>query len=372
MKRRTFLKGAGSVAFAPMVFVPRLFGRTRRGTGMKLRYEVKRLDLKHTWTIARGSSQFKQNVIVRVEKDGFVGYGEAAPNIRYNETVESTVAVIEKAIPLFEKAEPWHYVDLGQAIQELAEEQTAAKAALDIALMDWVTKAAGLPFYRFLGLDKKKTPITTMSIGIDTPEVIQQKVREAADFPVLKIKVGLKNDEEIIAAVRAVTEKPLRVDANEGWKSKEEALEKIRWLVSQGVEFVEQPLPSTMLEETRWLRDRVEIPIIADESVKRASDIPKLAEAFDGVNIKLMKAGGLQEALRMIWMARSLGMKIMLGCMIETSVAISAAASISPLVDFADLDGNLLITNDPFDGVKVRRGKLLLTDRPGIGVVPRA
>ena len=340
--------------------------------GMKLSYEVKRLNLRHTWTIARNSSTFKQNVIVRLEKYGIVGYGEAAPNVRYNETPESTVAVIEKAKPLFEKADPWKFVDLGYAIQKLAKQQTAAKAALDTALMDWIAKALNVPFYRYLGLDKEKTPITTFSIGIDTPEVIKLKVREAAPYPILKIKVGLKNDEEIIKAVRSVTDKPLRVDANEGWKTKEEALEKIKWLQTQGVEFIEQPLPSSMLEETRWLRERVDIPIIADESVKTAKDIPKLAAAFDGINIKLMKAGGLQEALRMVWLARSLDMKTMLGCMIETSVAISAAASISPLVDYADLDGNLLITNDPFDGVKVKHGKLILVDRPGIGAVPRS
>ncbi len=376
MTRKEFFKRMG-LSFAGVQFF-RFFGlpqtaggaQNKSATGMKLTYEIKRLNLKHTWTISRNSSDFKQNVFVTLEKDGIIGYGEAAPNVRYDETPESTVAVIEKAIPLFEKADPWKFVDLGYAIRALHPAQTAAKAALDIALMDWVTKAMGLPLYRYLGLDKDKTPITTFSIGIDTPEVIKQKVREAAPYPILKIKVGRKNDEETIAAVRSITDKPLRVDANEGWKTKEEALEKIKWLQTQGVEFIEQPLPSNMLEETRWLRERVDIPIIADESVKTASDIPKLATAFDGINIKLMKAGGLQEALRMVWMAKSLNMKIMLGCMIESSVAISAAASISPLVDYADLDGNLLISNDPFTGVTVKHGKLILTDRPGIGAVP--
>ena len=377
MNRKEFFKSLGMTAAG--LEMARWFGFPREALarqggkpGMKLSYEVKRLDLKHTWTIARNSSKFKLNVFVTLEKDGIVGYGEAAPNVRYNETPESTVEVIKKAMPLFAKADPWKFVDLGYAVQGLVEEQTAAKAALDIALMDWIAKALNVPFYRYLGLDKEKTPITTFSIGIDTPEVIKQKVREAAPYPILKIKVGLKNDEEIIEAVRSVTDKPLRVDANEGWKTKEEALEKIRWLEKQGVEFIEQPLPANMLEETRWLRERVDIPIIADESVKTAKDIPKLARAFDGINIKLMKAGGLQEALRMVWLAKSLDMKVMLGCMIESSVAISAAASISPLVDYADLDGNLLIKNDPFDGVKVKHGKLILVDRPGIGAVPRA
>jgi len=372
MKRREFFESLGQLAF--------VFGALRlnfmkvspfkkgTGTGMRLTFKKKRLFLRHTWTIARESSLYKDNIFVKLEKDGIVGIGEAAPNIRYGETPESTLEVVQKAIPLFEKAQPKHFVDVGYRIQELVEGQTAAKAALDIALMDWVVKSLGIPLYEYLGLDKSRTPLTSFSIGIDKPEIIKQKVREAEPYPILKIKVGVKNDEEIIEAVRSVTDKPLRVDANEGWKSKEEALEKIRWLETQGVEFVEQPLPSSMLEETRWLRDRVGLPIIADESVKRAADIPRLAEAFDGINIKLMKAGGLQEALRMIWMAKSLGMKIMLGCMVESSVGITAAAHLTPLVDYADLDGNLLISNDPFEGVKVRDGKLILPDGPGIGV----
>jgi len=377
MRRREFLERIG----LPMLAVGAIpnsllkagltMGHKTTSKGAILSYEIKKLELKHTWTIARGSSDFKENVIVKMEKDGVVGYGEAAPNVRYGETPASTIAVIEKAIPLFEKADPWNFVDLGFAVQKLAPAQTAAKAALDIALIDWVTKSLGVPLYQYLGLDKTKAPITSFSIGIDTPEVIKQKVLEAEPYPLLKIKVGKENDEEIISAVRSVTDKPLMVDANEGWKDKQEALRKVKWLISQGVKVVEQPMPASMLDETRWLRDRTDVPILADESVKTAHDIPQLATAFDGINIKLMKAGGLQEALRMVWLAKSLGMKVMLGCMIETSVAISAAASISPLVDYADLDGNLLITNDPFLGVTVEKGRLILSDKPGIGVVPR-
>ena len=333
-----------------------------------LEYKIKQLNLTHTWTISRNSSDIKNNVFVKYTRDGVFGIGEAAPNIRYNETPESTIEVIQKAIPVIDKFDPWHFVDIGYAIQELAEEQTAAKCALDIAVMDWVGKSLGVPLYKYFGLDKTKAPITTFSIGIDTPDVMQQKIREAEQYPILKIKVGRDNDEEIMRAVREVTDKPLRVDANEGWTSKEEALEKIKWLETIGVEFIEQPMPSAMLDETRWLRDRVNIPIIADEAVKQASDIPTLATAYDGINIKLMKSHGIQEAMRMIWMARSLGMKIMLGCMIESSCAIAAAAHISPLVDYADLDGNLLISNDPFKAVTVENGKMILPDRPGLGL----
>ncbi|RKY54577.1 MAG: dipeptide epimerase [Candidatus Neomarinimicrobiota bacterium] len=336
---------------------------------MNVKFEVKRLNLTHTWTISRNSSNYKDNIFVFLEKDGIVGVGEAAPNIRYNETPESTIEVIKKSIPLFENCNPWEYVQLSYDIKGLSTAQTAAKAALDIALMDWIGKSLNIPLYRLWGLDHTKLPFTSFSIGIDTPEVVKQKTREAEPYKILKVKVGKKNDKELIEAVRSVApDKVMRVDANEGWKDKETAIKEIEWLIKNGVEFIEQPMPSEMLEETRWLRDRVEIPIIADEAVKTASDIPKLAEAYDGINIKIMKAGGLQEALRMIWLAKSLNMKIMIGCMIESSVGISAASQLSSLIDYADLDGNLLISNDPYEGVKVIDGKLVLSDRPGIGV----
>ena len=374
MTRKEFLKTSGkaivglSVLNAGILSLTQSCNRNGSNGGTMLEYKIKELNLTHTWTISRNSSDVKNNVFVKYTRNGVFGIGEAAPNIRYNETPESTIEVIKRAMPVIEKFDPWHFVDMGYAIQELAEEQTAAKCAIDIAIMDWVGKSLGAPLYKYFGLDKRKTPITTFSIGIDTPEVMQQKIREAEQYPILKIKVGKDNDEEIMRAVREVTDKPLRVDANEGWKSKEEALEKIKWLETIGVEFIEQPMPSTMLDETRWLRERVNIPIIADEAVKKASDIPILATAYDGINIKLMKSAGIQEAMRMIWMARSLGMKIMLGCMIESSCAIAAAAHISPLVDYADLDGNLLISNDPFKAATVDRGKMTLHDKPGLGL----
>lgn len=372
--RKEFLKTSGKalaslgVLNAGALSLTQTVGNNRKAGGAMLEYKIKQLNLTHTWTISRNSADVKNNVFVKYTRNGIFGIGEAAPNIRYNETPESTVEIIKKAVAVIEKFDPWHFVDLGYAIRKLAEDQTAAKCAIDIAIMDWVGKSLGVPLYKYLGLDKSKTPITTFSIGIDTAAVMQQKIREAEQYPILKIKVGRDNDEEIMNAVRAVTDKPLRVDANEGWKTKEEALEKIRWLETMGVEFIEQPMPAAMLEETRWLRERVNIPIIADEAVKKAADIPTLATAYDGINIKLMKSAGIQEALRMIWMARSLGMKIMLGCMIESSCAIAAAAHISPLVDYADLDGNLLISNDPFKAVNVEKGRMILSDKPGLGL----
>lgn len=345
-----------------------------RGNTGPTRFAVsrKRLMLTHTWTISRNSSDFKDNVFVRVERDGVVGWGEAAPNVRYGESAEQTIALLEKVRSLIEAGDWLRYVDLRERWSRELAGQSCAQAALDIAILDWVGGKLKAPLYRLLGLDPGKTPVTTFSIGIDAPEIIKQKVEEAKGFPVLKIKVGRDNDAEILAAVREATDKPLRVDANEGWHDKEQALEKIRWLAGLGVELIEQPLPAAMIDETAWLRERVEIPIIADEAVKTAGDIPRLAGAYDGVNIKLMKAGGVQEAIRMIHVARAMGMKIMLGCMIESSVAVSAAAHLSPMVDYADLDGNLLISNDPFAGITVDRGRLILNDRPGLGVNERS
>jgi L-alanine-DL-glutamate epimerase-like enolase superfamily enzyme len=246
--------------------------------------------------------------------------------------------------------------------------QRAALSAVDLALTDWMGKKLGVPLYRHFGLDPADAAITNMSIGIDTPEITRQKVREAEAFPFLKVKVGLATDEATIDAVRSITKKPLRVDANEGWTTKEEAVRKINWLETQGVQLIEQPLPAHMLEETRWIRSRVHIPIFADEACHSAHEIPKLHEAFDGIVVKLDKSGGTLEAYRQITVAKALGMKTMLGCMVSSSCTITAAAHLSPLVDYADLDGNMLIANDPFLGVTLDKGKLLLSDAPGLGL----
>ena len=249
--------------------------------------------------------------------------------------------------------------------------QYAARAAIDIALLDWLAQKRGVPLYEFFGLDPAGTPVTSFSIGIDTPEITRMKVREAEAYPVLKIKVGLDTDEATLEAVRSVTRKPLRVDANEGWKSKEEAVRKINWLEKLGVELIEQPMPASMLEEMNWVRARAHMPIIADEACLHPQDVAKIARYFDGVNIKLDKCGGLLEAGRMIKAAKSLGLKTMLGCMISSSVSITAAAHLSPAVDYADLDGHLLIRNDPYEGIRVLDGKLILPGRPGLGLQER-
>jgi L-alanine-DL-glutamate epimerase-like enolase superfamily enzyme len=335
-----------------------------------LETQIIRLKLRHTWTTVMSSSAYRDTLQVRFTREGVTGIGEGAPIVRYQENAEGARQAVESVRDLLTGGDPWQFEKLMAEVSRRVPDQHAAKAAIDIALMDWVGQKLGVPLYRYFGLDRKDAPVTTFSIGIDTPEMTRQKVREAEPFPVLKIKVGLDTDEATLAAVRSVTSKPLRVDANEGWKDKEEAVRKINWLEAQGVEFVEQPMPAEMLEETRWVRKRVHLPLIADEACLSAADIPRLVGAYDGVNVKLDKCGGILAAFRMIQVARALELKTMLGCMVSSSVSVTAAAHLSPLVDYADLDGNLLIANDPFSGVQVEHGKLILPDRPGLGLIP--
>lgn len=316
------------------------------------------------------SSDYRDNFYLSYTRDGVTGQGEGAPIPRYHESAASAAKAIDSVRDSVTSTDPWYFSKLLAQVFQRVNGQFAAKAALDIALMDWMGRRLGIPLYQYFGLDPKDAPVTTFSIGIDTPEMTRKKVEEAAQYPVLKVKVGLDTDEASIDAIRQATKKPLRVDANEGWSDKEEAVRKINWLEKMGVEFVEQPMPASMIEETRWVRNRVHLPIIADEACLHPSDIPKLQSAYDGVNIKLDKAGGMLEAYRMIQIAKSLGMKTMLGCMISSSVSVTAAAHLSPLVDYADLDGNLLIANDPFTGVQVKDGKLILPGRPGLGLKP--
>lgn len=371
MKRRDWLKAVGAAAGMPLVArAEGLFPVKARTSPATVETKIVRLKLRHTWTTVMASSEYRDNLQLRFIRDGVTALGEGAPIVRYQENAVSARQAVESLRALLTSANPWHFSKLMAEVFRRLEGQYAAKAAIDIALMDWIGQKLGVPLYRYFGLDARDAPVTTFSIGIDTPEITRQKVREAEPFPILKIKVGLDTDEATLEAVRSVTKKPLRVDANEGWKDKEEAVRKINWLESQGVEFVEQPMPAAMLEETRWVRSRVHLPIIADEACRHPADIPRLADSYDGVNIKLMKCGGIQEAFRIIQMARSLGLKTMLGCMIESSIGVTAAAHLSPLVDYADLDGNLLISNDPYSGVLVQQGKLILPHRPGLGLKP--
>ncbi len=370
MKRREWLQIAGRAATALSIASFNSSATAENSGAAEVAAAITRLKLRHTWTTTMSSSEYRDTLQVRYTKDGVTGVGEGAPIVRYHENAEGARNALESVRAVVEAGDPWRFRSLMQQVHARIDGQFAAKAAIDIAIMDWVALKLSVPLYRFLGLNPEDTPVTTFSIGIDTPDVTRQKVREAEPFPVLKIKVGLKTDEPTVEAVRSVTNKPLRVDANEGWSDKEEAVRKINWLETQGVQFVEQPMPAAMLEETSWVRKRVHLPLIADEACLNAAAVPKLVDAYDGVNIKLDKCGGILEALRTIEVAKALGMKTMLGCMVSSSVSVTAAAHLSPLVDYADLDGNLLVSNDPYTGVQVRRGKLILPTRPGLGVTP--
>ncbi len=336
---------------------------------MKLRCKPYTLNLRHPFTIARGSRTQQANVLVEIEDGSDIGYGEAAPSGRYGEDQESVLKFLGR-VDLVAFKDPFQLEDILSFVDVLAPGNESAKAAIDIALHDLIGKKLKIPLWKLWGLNPDKTPVTSFTIGIDTPEIIEEKIREAQEFPVLKVKVGVPEDEEIIRTIRKFTDKPLRVDANEGWKSKELARDKILWLENQGVELVEQPLPAQDIEGIAWLRNHIHVPIIADESIRTLHDLPELRGVYDGINIKLMKCGGVRQALKMIHAARAMSLKIMLGCMIESSVAIAAAAHISPLVDYADLDGNLLITNEPFTGLKQTSGKIILPTEPGLGIKP--
>ena len=325
------------------------------------------LRLRHVWTIARGSSAVKINVLTRLVCDGIEGLGEAAPNARYGEDADSVLRALQILAPLLGD-DPSRLDEILDRIEGRVPGQNAAKASIDIALHDWIGRKEGWPLWRAFGADRARAPLTSMSIGLDEIAVMQEKVREAAGFRVLKVKVGRSDTRQILEAVRRVTDKPLYVDANEGWTDRDSAVDAIRWMEGMGVALVEQPLPASDLDGARYVRDRVDMPIIADEAVLTEDDIDPLAQAYDGINIKVQKAGGLRMARRMIDRARALGMKVMLGCMIETSIGITAAAHLSPLADYADLDGNLLIANDPFRGAPVRDGRLVLPEGPGLGI----
>jgi L-alanine-DL-glutamate epimerase-like enolase superfamily enzyme len=328
------------------------------------------LTLRETWTIARNSSTRKTNVLVRLDAGGIEGLGEAAPNVRYGEDWRSVIGAIDAATPLLD-AGVARYGEIIDRVAAAVPAAPAARAAIDMALHDLAGRREGVPVWRLLGADPARMPVTSFSIGIDTPAAMQAKARAAAGFALLKVKAGLGDDRARIEAIRAVTDRPLIVDANEGWKDAAAALEMIRWLAAIGVTLVEQPLPAADREGARWLRERSPLPIFADEAVLTGDDLDALAGAYDGVNIKLQKAGGLRAARRMIERARTQGLLVMLGCMIESSLGITAAAHLAPLCDHADLDGHLLLDDDPFQGAGLDGSRLVLPDGPGLGVSAR-
>ncbi len=336
---------------------------------MKMTFFPYELKLQHVFTVASYSRTTTPDVQLQIEYDGFVGYGEASMPPYLGQSVESVTAFLNK-VDLSRFKDPFQMEDILEYVDSLSPGDGAAKAAIDIALHDLVGKLLGVPWFRLWGLNPDKCPNTTFTIGIDTADVVREKTRECADkFKILKVKVGLENDEEMIRTIREVTDLPLAVDANQGWTDKYKALDEICWLKEMGIVMVEQPMPKEMIDDVAWIRERSPLPIYADEAIQRLSDIPAIKGAYDGINIKLMKCTGMREAMKMATYARAEGMRVMLGCMTETSCATTAAAHLSPLCDFADLDGNLLISNDRFEGMTVVDGKITLPDRPGLGLI---
>ena len=373
--RRDFLKTAGLAAVGAGLVActgsaPQKFNIVKGDGKLHMKFFPYELKLAHVFTVASYSRTTTPDVQVEIEWEGVTGYGEASMPPYLGQSVETVTKFLNK-VDLSQFNDPFKMEDILSYVDSLSEGDGAAKCAIDIALHDLVGKLLGQPWYKLWGLDPAKAPSTTFTIGIDTPEVVKEKTLEAVGkFNILKVKVGLDTDVEMIETIRTVTDVPLAVDANQGWKDRSKALDEIFWLKEHGIVMVEQPMPKEMLDDIAWLTERSPLPIFADESIQRMKDIPSLVGAYNGINIKLMKCTGMREGWKMANMARALGMKVMVGCMTETSCAVSAAAQFSPYVDFADLDGNLLIANDRFDGVKVVDGKLTLPDRPGIGVIP--
>jgi L-alanine-DL-glutamate epimerase-like enolase superfamily enzyme len=336
---------------------------------MKLSHEILSVHTKHTFTISRGGASEWRVVAVRVtDADGAEGWGEAAPSRFYGENADTVAIALGQFAPVLEKADPWSLETIEAELNRVVRFNGAAKTAVSAALHDLAAKRLGVPLYKMWGLDPARAPKSSFTIGVAAEAELRQKVREAECYPILKVKLGTDRDEEIIRIIREeAPHKTLRVDANAGWSPKQ-ALGMIQRLVDYGVEFVEQPLPPHDLDGLRFVRDRSPLPIIADESCLVATDIPKLAGIVDGVNIKLAKCGGLREALKMIATARAHGMLVMMGCMIETSLGITAAAHVSPLLDYADLDGAALLADDPFRGASIDNGEIAIPTQPGLGV----
>jgi L-alanine-DL-glutamate epimerase-like enolase superfamily enzyme len=336
---------------------------------MRLSFRPYTLELKHVFTIAISSRTTTPVVLTQVAYDGQVGYGEASMPPYLGENQETASAFLSK-VDLSRYSNPLELETILADVDAIAPGNPAAKAAVDIALHDLAGKLMNRPWYDIWGFDRSRTPFTTFTIGIDTPDVVRQKVREAAEYRILKVKLGRDTDREMIETIRSVTDKPITVDANQGWTDRQQALDMIHWLKERNVLLVEQPMPKEVVDDMAWITERSPLPTIADEFCQRLPDVRRADGVFSGINIKLMKSTGMREAHRMLLVARSLGMKVMLGCMTETSCAISAASHLSPMVDWADLDGALLIKNDAFRGTTVVNGKVTLSDRPGIGVVP--
>ncbi len=375
MKRRDFLRTTAlgaAIAVAPISFSALGNATKKKATRsghLNLSFEPYELRLRHAFNLARSQRTTTPDVQVRLEYDGLIGYGEASMPPYLGESVESVCSFLNR-LDLGQFTDPFRIEDIHDYMDSVAPNNRAAKASVDIALHDLLGKIMGQPWYKIWGLNPDKCPNTSFTISYDAdPKEMNAKIDETAPYKVIKIKMGLDHDKELVEAIRARTNVPICVDANQGWDSKEKALEMCHYLADKNCLFVEQPMDKARIDDTAWLRERSPLPIIADEFLQRLPDVRRAAGVYDGINIKLMKSTGMHEAYKMAVQARAMGMKIMLGCMTETSCAVTAAAQLAPMVDWADLDGNLLIVNDRFDGIKIVNGKVTIPDRPGIGVV---
>lgn len=368
--RRNFIKNTTIYTMGGLV-LPRLTYSNMKGTlpkqGLKLTFEPYDLQLKHVFTLANSSRTTTPVMLTRIEYGNITGYGEASMPPYLGES-QQTAARFLQTLNLNQFTDPFRMDEILEYVDEAAPGNTAAKAAVDIALHDLAGKIMQQSWYKIWGFSPENTPYTSFTIGIDQPDVVRQKVKEAAPYKILKVKLGGPNDREMIETIRSVTAKPLCVDVNQGWKNKEEALEMVHWLKEKDVEFVEQPMPKGNIDDNAWLTEHSPLPIIGDEAIQRLTDVQEASGVYSGINIKLMKCTGMREAHKMITLANALGLKVMIGCMTETSCAISAAAQLSPKAEWADLDGNLLISNDPYKGVTVEDGKITLNNEPGIGI----
>jgi L-Ala-D/L-Glu epimerase len=368
--RRNFIKNtalyaAGSLAL-PHLTYSNMKGKFP-GQGLKLTFEPYDLQLKHVFTLANSSRTTTPVMLTKIECDGFTGYGEASMPPYLGES-QKTAGRFLTALNLTQFTDPFRMEEILEYVDEAAPGNTAAKASVDIALHDLVGKIMRQPWHKIWGFSPENTPNTSFTIGIDKPDVVKQKVEEAAPYKILKVKLGGPNDKEMVETIRSVTNKPLCVDVNQGWDNKEESLEMVHWLKEKGVEFVEQPLPKNRKDDHAWLTENSPLPIIGDEAILRLFDVQEAIGVYSGINIKLMKCTGMREAHKMINLAHANHLQVMIGCMTETSCAVSAAAQLAPQAEWADLDGNLLISNDPFEGVEIMDGKITLFDKPGIGI----
>ncbi|NWJ49679.1 MAG: dipeptide epimerase [Bacteroidetes bacterium] len=370
--RRDFIKTAGVLTGASILFntAPLLanenFKKTAKGK-FKLRFRPYTLNLKHVFTLSTSSRSTTPVVLTELEYDGIIGYGEASMPPYLGESHESVLKFLSK-IDLSSFDDPFEMENILGYVDQIETGNKAAKASVDIALHDLVGKIMKQPWYKIWGYDPSKTPSTSFTIGIDTPEVIRQKVKETDIYKILKVKLGRDTDKMMIETIRQITDKPICVDINQGWTDKQFALDMAFWLHERGIVFIEQAMPKERIDDNAWLTERSPIPTIGDEAVQRLDDVLKAHKVYSGINIKLMKCTGMREAHKMVTLAKALGMKVMIGCMTETSCAISAASQLSPMADWADLDGALLISNDVYKGMEVHNGKVTLNTLPGIGV----